>query len=209
MCVAERDVGSLVAHTFRDGECRKSHVDEQAYVAVSQVVNSDSLYARSCTAALHLMSEVVLGGNEHAICRSNVGIAAEVFLNLLFDEHRDFDDPHGLRGLGVGDEVPAADSLIRCPNVHLELVEIEGAGGERQELSYAHAGPVQNLEHDERLGLLEHGFGEPQVLVFRPEVHLASFLCTHLHGFNRGIWMEAVVARGMIEDGSELVVDAS
>lgn len=129
MCVAERDVGSLVAHAFRDGECRKSHVDEQAYVAVSQVVNSDSLYARSCTAALHLMSEVVLGGNEHAICGSNVGIAAEVFLNLLFDEHRDFDDPHGLRGLGVGDEVPAADSLIRCSNVHLELVEIEGAGG--------------------------------------------------------------------------------
>lgn len=209
MGVAEGDVGCLVAKALGYRQSGEARVNEQAHVAVPQVVDPDPLHASRGAAALHLVGQIVLGRHEHAVAGAYVGVGCEVLLDLVLQEPRDDDGADGLRGLRVGYDVTPVEALVRRVDPHLELPQVEGARREREQLADAHPGPVQDLEHEERPRLVEHRLRELQVLVLGPEAHLPGFLRADLHRPHGGVGMQPVVARRMVQDRGELVVDGA
>lgn len=207
MGVAEGDVDGLLAQSVCDREGGEPHVDEQTHVGVAQVVDSDPLHAGRSASPLHLVREVVLGYFEHALPVANVLAAVQVLSDLLVEELGYLDGAHGFRRLRVGYQVLSVEPLVGRRYPHLHADEVEGLGDEGEELPDADPGPVEDLEHDEGSRLLHHSLGELEVLFLRPETHLPGFPRAYLHGLDRGVWVQPVVPRCMVEDGVELVVD--
>lgn len=209
--VPEGDVRRLMAHALGDCNRREAHVDEEAHMAVPDVVNANLLHARSRADTLHLMRDAAFRDREQAVVASDLLVSLQVVLDLLGQELRHRDGAYGFRGLRVGDHVTPPQALIRTvyPKGLLIRVEIERRRGQRKQFSLPDPGPIEDLEHKERLGLV-HGFvGESEVLVFRPELHLLGLLGPHLHGLDRGVGVQPVVAACVVQDGGELVVDRS
>ena len=66
MSIVIGDVYALVAHAVGDCSSAETHVDQQRYVTVPDVVNPDLFNAGYLTASLHLVLEVVLADGENA-----------------------------------------------------------------------------------------------------------------------------------------------
>ena len=64
MCVVVGDVDALVTHTISDGDGRESHVDQQAHMAVTKVVDADALDTGLFSPTIHLSVQVALGGRD-------------------------------------------------------------------------------------------------------------------------------------------------
>lgn len=79
----------------------------------------------------------------------------------------------------------------------------------RMRLTFAQTQPasVQDLERVEALRLVCYRVGKLQVLVLRPELHLAALGRPHPGSLGARVPGKPVVAHGVVEDGGELVVD--
>lgn len=206
VCVAERDVGRLVTHALGDSEGGEALVDEQAHVAVAQVVHADPLDPALLAAVLHCARDLVLGDREHAVAGANLGVTLEVVGDLLDQGPRELDGSDRLGRLRVREYVPAVEALVGLVDAHGPALQVEGRRHEREHLSLADPGPVEDLEHEELPRPLHHLVGELEVLLLGPELHLGCFLAAHFHGARRGVGVEPVVAGGVVEDGRKLVV---
>ena len=58
MCVPIGYINALVSNTISDGDSRKSHVNEQTDVAMSDSVNPYSLYTAGGTASAHFVMQI-------------------------------------------------------------------------------------------------------------------------------------------------------
>lgn len=61
-----------------------------------------------------------------------------------------------LGGLRIRYDVPAIEALIRLVDAHSAALRVEGRRHEREHLSLANSGPVEDLEHQELTRLLHH-----------------------------------------------------
>ena len=186
---------------------RKSHVDEQAYMAVAQIVYADTLHARLLAPFLHGAREKALRDREHALARPYLGVLRQVVADGLCQELGELDGADRFGRLGVGDDIATAKSLVGLVDAHGVASPVERIRREGQKLAFSDAGPVEYLEDHEQPGAIHHGVGELEVLLLRPEAHLLGVLGTHLHGAHCGVGVEAVVTRRMVEYGGQLVVE--
>lgn len=60
MSVAVSNIYALVTNTVSDCQSRESHINQQANVAVTNIVDSDALYPGRFTAPVHFMVQKVL-----------------------------------------------------------------------------------------------------------------------------------------------------
>ena len=58
MCIPICHINTLVSHTIRDGDSRKSHVNEQTDVAMSDSVESYSLHSADSTTTAYFMMQI-------------------------------------------------------------------------------------------------------------------------------------------------------
>ena len=206
--VAERDVCALVAEAVGDGHGGIAHVDKEGHVAVSQVVDADALHARRLAAARHLVVHAVLGEREHALVVPH-GMPLEPVGQLVGEEAGHGHGPHGFRRLGVGDDVAALEALVGFADGHDGSPEVDVVGREGEHLSDPEAAPVEDLERAEAVGLVGDRVREPEVLVLRPEEHVARLVRPHLRRAGARALAKPVEAHGVVEDGGKLVVDGA
>ena len=206
MRVAERDVCDLVAEAVRDRDRRVTHVDEEQHVAVAQVVDADTLDVEALAAAVELVVELCLGEGEDALVLAD-GEQARPLLELVSEEPWHHDGADGLRRLGRHNHVAPVQALVGLRHLKLGAGEVEVCRRERQELAQAQTAPVEHLgRRSSSPRLVRDRVGEAQVLLARPEEHLAALGRAHTRGLRAGVALEAVVAHGVVEDGGELVV---
>ena len=130
--VAERDVGHLMAHALGDREGCEALVDEQAHVAVAQVVHAYLLDPALLAAVLHRARDLVFGNREHAVSCVDFRMALEVVGDLLDKEFRELDGSDRLGRLRIRYDVPAVEALIRLVDAHGTALQVEGRWHERE-----------------------------------------------------------------------------
>ena len=194
-----------MAQALGYGHGGEAHLYEQRDVAVAQVVDADALDVRVLAAAVELVVELGLGEGEDAFVLPD-GKRSHPLFELVGEELGHHDGSDGLGRLGRRHHVAPVQALVGLRHLELEAGEVEVWRRKGQELAKAQAAPVEHLEGVVALRLVGHRIGEAQILLARPEEHLAALGRAHARGLRAGVALEAVVAHGMVEDGGELVV---
>ena len=83
MSIAVGDVDTLMPYPFCDCQSGKSHVNQQADMAVSQIVYANAFYPGFFTAPIHLTVEIVFTDGENAAVRFHTIELFEVVLYLV------------------------------------------------------------------------------------------------------------------------------
>lgn len=209
MGVMKRDVHALVTHALGDGGNGIAELDEQAHVAVAQVVDADHLRARKRAAPPHLMVEERFRQPEYPLTFGDM-LHLHVFPDLLHEERGDGDDAVRLGRLRAGDDVPSLDPLVGFADGKRAPARVEVRRGQRQQLAFADARPIQDREGQERDRLVHDLAPELQVLVASPELHLhRALLRAHLPRPAHRIGLEPVVPNRMVEHRGKLVADCA
>ncbi len=66
MSVAVGDVDTLMSHTISDCQSREAHVNQEADVGMSQIVDSDALNPGFLASSVHFPMQIVLAYRENA-----------------------------------------------------------------------------------------------------------------------------------------------
>lgn len=206
MGIAEGDVDGFVAHPLGDGQCGEAHVDQQRNMAVPQIMHPDDLDAALLTAPLHAPLQGLLGEGEDPGVRLCAVQMLHIVSDLVAEELGHLDVAVAFLGLGIGDDILSLDPLVGLANHDDPLVEVKVRGGQGQKLAFPESAPVQQLEGVIVQGRLHLGIDEFEKFLLRPEQHLLGFLLAHAAGSGGGIAGEAVVADGVVEQGTHLVV---
>ena len=70
-------------HSICNCQYCKSHIDQQRYMGVSQVMHSDSLYPRSFRSSVHLMMEIRFGNHENPFVLFRLIQHFQIILHLI------------------------------------------------------------------------------------------------------------------------------
>ena len=208
MRIAEGDVHALMAHPAGDRQRAEPFLDKQGDVAVAQVVDADALDAGGPAAPFYLVVEKRLRYLEDALIGVTV-VVGEVFRDLVNKEVRQPHHARRLWRLRAGDDVFAADALVRLGDGQLVLAEVEVRRRERQQLAFSDAGPIGDLEREIGEGFIHDLPGEALVLVLGPEPHFPTPRVAHLPGLAYGVHGQVVVAAGVVEHAGKLVAHGS
>lgn len=99
-------------HPVSDCKGRKAHVNQQGDVAMPQVIYSDPLDPGLFRSPVHLPVEVGFRHRENAVCWLHGVQAFDIVLHFVTEERRHLNDSVALWRLGVGDNIPALDTLV-------------------------------------------------------------------------------------------------
>ena len=132
MCVAVGDVDTFVTYTVCDCHGGESHIDEQRYMRMTQIVNTDTLHARGIAASLHFMVQIALGDRKDSGIALHVIQAVKVVFDLIHKEIGHFDITNTFLGLGGRDNILALNSLIGFCNMDDTFLQIKIARGQRE-----------------------------------------------------------------------------
>ena len=105
MSVAVSNIYALVTNTVSDCQSRESHINQQANMAVTKIVDSDAFYPCLFRASIHLMVQIMLADGENPVIRLDIVKLLEVFLHLLTQKLRHCYDSIALFCLWRGDDV--------------------------------------------------------------------------------------------------------
>ena len=83
MCVMICDINALMAKTISDCCCTESHINQKRNMAMSNVMNPDSLDICFLCSPVHFSVEIVLGDQEHPIIISDIIEHAKIILHFI------------------------------------------------------------------------------------------------------------------------------
>ena len=69
MCITVSDIDAFMPDAVRYRHRRESHVDQQADVAVPEIMDADPLDTGRLRASIHLMMQIVLCDRKHTVRR--------------------------------------------------------------------------------------------------------------------------------------------
>ena len=98
--------------TVCNSNYRKSLINQQADMAVTKVVNTNTLYASFLAAALHLSIEVIFCNWKQSIVQTDVILHSKIFLNFLHKETRHCDGAVTFFSFWRGNYISATDTLV-------------------------------------------------------------------------------------------------
>ena len=176
-------------------------------VAVTNIVDSDTLYARFFCSSCHFSVQAALGYKEHPLVHTDIVELSEIVLYFLDEKLRHGDDTVALFCFGSGDNITSIQTLIGLVDAHRAFLEIEVCRCECQQLALTDTAPVKHFKCVVELGFVHHHFCEFQIFLFCPEQHFSVFLLAHAAGFPARIFFEVIELYRMVEDGAELIVD--
>ena len=206
MGVIVSNIDALVTDPVRDCRCRESHVDQEADVAMPEVMNSYPFHACRFSPLVHLPMKGILRQRENPIRVFNAVELAQIIPNLFGQEPRHPNRPIALLGLRGRDTILTVDSLIGFIDGDRSLLQIKIRGRQGQQFPFPDTAPVQHLEGVVGNRIVHLCVREFQVLLFRPESHLAALVLSHASGLPAGILSEVIELHRMIEDCAELTV---
>ena len=146
MRVAVCDVDALMTHTVGNCQRRKSHVDQQTYVAVTKVVNPYALYSCLLGTPIHLVMKIMLADGENPAIRLYVVKLLEILLHLLAQELWHCNDAIALFCLGRCDDILSIQPLIGFVDAHGLVCKIEVCRSKRQKFALADSAPIKHFE---------------------------------------------------------------
>ncbi len=207
MRIVVSNVDTLMAHPVCDCRCGEAHINQKRNCAVTNIVNSDTLYPCLFRAPVHLPMQIAFGDGEHPVVFANVIEHFEVVLHFIRQELRHSDDPVAFLGLRRSNQVLTVQPLVRLTDGNGTFLKIEVRWSEGQQFPFPDTTPIEHLKSIVGERLVHHGLGKFQILRFRPKQHLPVFLLSHASGLFAGIVPEVVVADSVIEDGAQLIVN--
>ena len=96
MSIAVSDFNAFVSHTVSNGNCRKAHINQKADVAVSEVMDSDTLDPCRLRPSVHLMVEIAFRDGENALLLLDAVEHPQVVLHLVTEEVGHFNGGDGV-----------------------------------------------------------------------------------------------------------------
>jgi hypothetical protein len=166
------DVHALMPYPVCDCQSREAHLDQQRYMGVPQVVDSDALHPGFLGSPVHLVVQVALGHLKDPLVWLNFVEGFQVIPDLVRQKLRHLDDPDALGRFRVSDYIPAFQPLIGFGDGEQPLVQVEVCWGQSQQFALPDATPVEDLKSVIGLRLVHHRFRELEVLFLRSEEHL-------------------------------------
>ena len=146
MRVTASDVDAFMTHTFGNGDRREAFLDQEADMAVPQVVDADLLDARGFAAPLHLMGQEVPRDGEEAVGGLQTVQGFHVILHLVAEKSGNLDGSVALGGLGFGHHVAPLDPLVGFVDPQRRTLEVEVRSGECQQFAFTNAAPVEDFK---------------------------------------------------------------
>ena len=92
MSVIVSDVDTLMPHTGCNRRSGETHVNQVRNMAVTNIVDSDTLYARFLCASCHLSVQAAFGYKEHSIVHTHIAELSELVLYFLNEKLRHGDN---------------------------------------------------------------------------------------------------------------------
>ena len=138
MGIPEGDVNTFVAYSICDCQCGESHIDQQRYMAVPQIMDSNTLYAGCFTASSHFPVQIILADREDPAVTIEAVEHFEIVLHFIAEELRHLNHPNTLGGLGGGDHILLVDPLIGLGDADCATIKVEVGRGQRQRFSKHH-----------------------------------------------------------------------
>ena len=176
------DVHALMPHPVCDCQSREAHLDQQRYMGVPQVVDSDALHPGFLGSPVHLVVQVALGHLKDPLVWLDFVEGFQIVSDLVRQKLRHLDDPDALGCFRVGDHIPAFQPLIGFGDGEQPLVQVEVCRGQSQQFALPDATPVEDLKSVIGLRLVHHDFCEFEVLFFCPEKHFLVLFRPHAPG---------------------------
>ena len=139
------DVHALMPHPVCDCQCREAHLDQQRYMGVPQVVDSDALHPGFLGSPVHLVVQVALGHLKDPLVWLDFVEGFQIVSDLVRQKLRHLDDPDTLGCFRVGDHIPAFQPLIGFGDGEQPLVQVEVCRGQSQQFCFCQYKSKKNL----------------------------------------------------------------
>ena len=206
MSVLIGDFNALVSHTVSNRHRRESHINQQTDVAVTKVVNADTLYACGFRPSVHLVMKIAFCHRENTVFLFKTVEHTEIFLHFLAEKMRHFNGAVAFLCFRCSNYIFPVQTLIGLVDRDRFFVKIEISGSQRQQLPLTNTAPVEHFKGVKGNRLIHHLKGKLLVFFFRPEQHFPVFLASHIPHLCGGIRTQLVVAHSMVEDSGKLIV---
>ncbi len=146
MRVTIRDIDTLMPNTVGNRQSRKTHINQQTYVAVTKVMNPYALYPGRLAAPIHLVVEIVLADGENPTIRLYALELLEIILHLLTQKLRHCYNAVALFCLGRCDDILTIQPLVRFIDANRFVCKVEVRWSESQKLTLTDSAPVKHLK---------------------------------------------------------------
>lgn len=118
-------------------------------------------------------------------------------------------DPVTLGCLGVGDNIPAPDTLVGLGDGDGLFLKVEVRRGEGQQFPLPHSASVEHFKGVVGQRLVHHDLRKFQVLCLCPEQHFPALGLAHVAHLGGGVDLQIVVPHSVVEHGAQLRKDLS
>lgn len=175
-------------------------------MAVTKVVNADTLYACGFRPSVHLVMKVAFR------YRKDTGFLFEsvehtkILLHFFTEKMRHFNGTVAFLCFRRGNHIFPVQTLIGLIDRNRFLVKVEVRRSQRQQLALTDTAPVEHFKGVKGNGLIHHLKGKLLIFLFRPEQHFPVLLASHISYLCGWIGSQLVVAHNVIEDSRKLIV---
>ena len=135
-----------MSHTVRYRNGAETHVDQQADVAVTDIVNSYPLHAGRFCAAIHLMIQIAFGKRKDSVFLSNSIQHIQVILHFVAKECWHLDRSDTFLRFGRSDIIFSMQPLIRFVDGHGAVLKVEVFRRQGQQFALTNTALVQHFE---------------------------------------------------------------
>ena len=150
MCVVIGDVNTFVAYPVGNSNRRKTLVDQKADVTVSQIMDSNAIYAGFLTTTLHFPIQIAFRDRKHPVIQANVVLHLQILLHFICQKAWHRNCAIALFCFWRRDDVFPAGVLKCLADRDCAFIKVEICRGQRQQLSLPNAAPVQHLKSIKR-----------------------------------------------------------
>ena len=128
MSISVGDLNTFVSHSVGNCYCRETHVDQQTDVAVSQIVNSDTLDPCGFCPSVHLPVQIALVDREDTVFLPQPVLHTKKLLHFHTEEIRHLNGSVTFLCIGGGDHILPFQTLVGFVDPHRTFLKIEIGG---------------------------------------------------------------------------------